>query len=438
METKVLGQSTNRLQLKDMISGLSFLIDTGADVSVIPRPKGWRGKPVNFKLYAANRTEIKVYKIQTRTIKFLKDKPLTWQFYMADVPNAILGADLLAHYKLLPDLANKILKHTSGEVFGRGLAKPTETLSINLIKDSKPFDELLRKYPSVIGITEPQPVSQEHKVYHHIETEGPPVAQKARPLNKRKLAAAKREFEKLCKLGIARPSKSPWATPIHLVEKGDSFRIVGDYRRLNACTKPDRYPVKRLTDFTSILSDTKYYSTLDLKRAFNQIAINPDDIEKTAVITPFGLFEYLAMCFGLRNAAQTFQRYADRALGDLPFAFVYIDDILIASPDLETHLEHLKIVLQRLKAFALQLNLEKCTIAKTEVSFLGYKINENGYGPLPFKVKAVIDFPKPKTVDDMRRFLGIMNFYRGSIPKAAHSQRHLNRHVKKQKRKIKR
>ena len=94
---------------------------------------------------------------------------------------------------------------------------------------------------------------------------------------------------------------------------------MGDYRKLNLCTRPDRYPVKRMMDFTSILNGTKIFSTLDLKRAFHQISVHPEDVEKTAVITPFGLFEYTAMTFGLKNAAQTFQRYADAALGDLPF-----------------------------------------------------------------------------------------------------------------------
>ena len=127
-------------------------------------------------------------------------------------------------------------------------------------------------------------------------------------------------------------------------------------------------------DFTSILHGTKIYSTLDLKRALNQIDINPDDVEKTEVITPFGLFEYTAMCFGLSNAAQTFQRYADPALGDLWFVFVYIDDILIASRALLQHLKQLKIVLDRLQTFGLQLNLSKWVIAKPQETFLGFDI----------------------------------------------------------------
>ena len=206
---------------------------------------------------------------------------------------------------------------------------------------------------------------------------------------------------------------------------------------MNACTRPDRYPVKRMIDFTAILKGTSLYSTLDLKRAFHQISVHPEDVEKTAVITPFGLFEYTAMTFGLKNAAQTFQRYADAALGDLPFVFVYIDDSLIASSFWEEHLKNLKIVLERLQIFGLQLNLEKCVLEQPKVSFLGYCICEQGYRPLENKVEAIANFPKPQNVDQLRKFLGMINFYRESIPRAAHAQRHLNKYLKNAKKKDK-
>ena len=116
---------------------------------------------------------------------------------------------------------------------------------------------------------------------------------------------------------------------------------------------------------------------------------------------------------------------------------MYIDDILIASRNWEEHLKLLRIVLERLKIFALQLNLEKCAIAKPEVSFLGYKINKQGYQPLEKKVEAMVNFPKPKTVEELRRFLGMMNFYREGIPKATHAQLHLNKYLANAKRKDK-
>ena len=434
MEAKELGgRKTNRLQMKDLNSGSTFLIDTGAELSVLPKPDDWQGEPLNIKLHAANSTPINVYDFVYRTIQFPGGKPLTWVFYVADVASPILGSDALVHFRLLVDLAGKKLVSSAGESYGQGEVALVESLSIKTISDSPDFETLLNDYPTVTGKQDPLPVPKEHKIYHYIETTGPPRAQKARKLAPHKLKAAKAEFEKLCRLGLARPSRSPWASPIHLVPKGESYRITGDYRQLNACTKPDKYPVKRLMDFTSILHGTKIYSTLDLKRAFNQIDINPDDVEKTAVITPFGLFEYTAMCFGLSNAAQTFQRYADTALGDLWFVFVYIDDILIASRTLLEHLKHLKIVLDRLKVFGLQLNLAKCVIAKPLVTFLGFDISEQGYKPTTSRVQVILNYPKPQLVKDLRRFIGILNYYRLCTPKAAHSQYHLLKFLKDSK-----
>ena len=351
---------------------------------------------------------------------------------MADVPYPILGADALAHFHFLPDLTKKTLVHPSGQIYGYGTTAPIENdfASLTIIDQAHPYSELLRKFPSVIGATEPLPVQEEQKVYHYIETKGPPVALRARKLCPERLKIAKEEFKKLCDAGLMRPSKSPWASPIHMVQKGKGFRIVGDYRCLNAQTKPDRYPVKRLLDFTTILKGCKVFSTLDLKRAYNQIPVNLADVEKTAVITPFGLFESLGMTFGLKNGAQSMQRYCDAALGDLPFVFVYIDDILIASRTAEEHEKHLAIVLERLKKFALQLNLEKCMSAQPKVTFLGYTLS-------PTKIEAIVKFPKPQTVEQMRRFVGMMNFYRESIPKAAHSQMHLNKFFTSAKKKDK-
>lgn len=145
-----------------------------------------------------------------------------------------------------------------------------------------------------------------------------------------------------------------------------------------------------------------------------------EDIEKMAVITPFGLFEYMFMTFGMRNASQSFQRYINRALGDLEFVFIYID-ILVASSSLDEHVEHLRIVFQRLKEF-LRFNVAKCVLGVPELEFLGYIVNGKGIRPTPERVKAISEFPRPKTISDLRRFLGMVNFYRRNVPHAAQLQ----------------
>ena len=141
--------------------------------------------------------------------------------------------------------------------------------------------------------------------------------QRPRRLNGVKLQAMKTEFSTLLKLGIVSRSWSPWASPLHIVPKADGqFRPCGDYRRLNAITQPNRYPLPLLQDFAGNLSGCRVFSKIDLVKGYHQIPVRPADIPKTAVTPPFGCFEYLRMPFGLRNAAQTFQRVVDGVTPD--------------------------------------------------------------------------------------------------------------------------
>jgi hypothetical protein len=169
----------------------------------------------------------------------------------------------------------------------------------------------------------------------------------------------------------------------------------GEYRRLNTVTEDDRYPLPSILDFSSNLAGCTVFSKVDLVKGYHQVPMAEADIPKTAICTPFGFFEYLFMPFGLKNAAQTFQRLMDRLFRHLTFVFVYLDDILIASKTEAEHMVHLKQVLAILQENGLQINPSKYIFAASSLSFLGHHVDATGIAPLRRHVQALMDFSPP-------------------------------------------
>ena len=262
----------------------------------------------------------------------------------------------------------------------------------------------------------------------------------ARPINQRpyrlplsKKAIVDQELDKMLEEGIIEPSSSPWASPLTLVPKKDgSIRFCVDYRALNAVTRPDAYPLPRIQDIIDSLNGAQVFSTLDLKSGYWQVPMHPDSIEKTAVATHRGLFQFKRMQFGLCNAPATFQRMMNRVILPLRrFAMVYLDDLVIFSKTEDEHHEHIAAVLQALQDHGLVVKESKCHFGVPEVKLLGYVVSANGVTADPEKVEAIRDMAPPSDVKAVRRLLGSANYYRQLIHDYAEIVRPLTELTKK-------
>ena len=406
--------------LNDNLSNRLFLIDTGAELSVVPATNlDKQFKPPTRPLIAANGSSIATY--GKRKLQFqIGSETFEWNFTIAAVERPLLGADFLRHSGLLVDVrSGKLVRPDTYQVLQLSTAVFTQnSISAGPVAPNS-CEAVVHEFPTLLTPTFDLP-SVQHGVNHHIVTQGPPVSSKVRRLAPDRLRAAREEFQHMLDLGIIRRSRSQWASPLHMVPKpGGGWRACGDFRRLNCITDDDRYPVPHIHDFAANLAGNTVFSKIDLVRGYHQIPVAKSDIAKTAVITPFGLFEFLRMPFGLKCAAQTFQRLMDSICADLDFLFIYLDDILVASKSLSEHKHHLRTLFKRLADNGLIINREKCEFAKAKLNFLGYTVDCNGAIPPVEKVQAIVDFPSPTTKKGLSEFIGMVVYYHRFIPHAA-------------------
>ena len=252
-----------------------------------------------------------------------------------------------------------------------------------------------------------------------IDTNGhPPIKLRPYRVPLRLRSEVDKNINEMLKAKVIQRSKSPWSFPLVVVSKKDgTSRMCVDFRRLNKITRPMSTPLPLIDDIIGGLDKAKYFTTLDLKSGYWQVAMDPADKEKTAFACHKGLFEFNVMPFGLCNAPGTFQQLMTTVLeGFEPFSVAYLDDIIIWSSSAEEHFEHIQKVLDRIRKYGLKLKLKKCSFFATETSYLGFIINEHGVKPDPDKVAAIRTLPPPTTVKQVRSFIGMSSYYRRFIP----------------------
>lgn len=245
-----------------------------------------------------------------------------------------------------------------------------------------------------------------------------PVFCRARPLPYALRDRVEAELDEMLRCGVIEPvDTSEWATPLVPVRKADGgLRICADYKvTLNPALLIDRYPLPKIDDLLVRLNGARVFSKIDLTQAYNQVELD-DSKEYTVINTHKGLFRYNRLVYGLSSSPGIFQRIMSNLLKDLPQVEVFLDDIIIGSVDIKSHLETLEKVLERLRSHGMKLKESKCSFLLEEVQYLGYIISKDGIKVDPTKIEGILKIPRPLNITELRSFLGVVNFYARFVP----------------------
>ena len=322
-----------------------------------------------------------------------------------------------------------------------GVLQPAELIQVNPIQESQeklkvPIDEslfraqiskelgaedtnkvlaLLMKYGECFAVDNSE-LGRCNLAQHSIDT-GPvkPVRQLPYSNAWKQREIIQKEVSEMLEDGVISPSISPWASPVVLVIKPDkTWRFCVDYRRLNALTQVPVYPLPRIEDSLSRLEGSCIFSNLDLQCGFWQIPLNPNDIKKTAFVTADGHYEFNFMPYGLAGAPASFQAMMDVLLAGLKWntCLIYLDDVVLFSSTIDQHLMRLEAVLIRIMEANLRIKLKKCHFFESILKILGFVVDKNGILPDPAKLRAVRDYPQPKSIKETQSFIGLCSFYR--------------------------
>lgn len=279
----------------------------------------------------------------------------------------------------------------------------------------KDLTDLLQQFPRVTQDTLGRCTLVKHEI--RLIPDAHPIKQAPYRLNPEKRRVMQEEVNYLLDHGLAEPSRSPWASPCLLAPKpGGQFRLCTDYRKLNAVTIQDSYPLPLIDSLVDSVGQAQFVTKIDLQKGYYQVALTEASKDISAFVTPDGLFQYTCMPFGLSNAPATFQRVMNFVIRQLEGTFVYLDDLLVVSNSWEVHLTRLSSLLQRLEEAGFTINLPKSNFGQATVTYLGHVVGQGQTRPKQANIEAILDFPRPSNKREVQRFIGMCGFYRRFCP----------------------
>jgi len=256
-----------------------------------------------------------------------------------------------------------------------------------------------------------------------------PVNQRMRPVPPNLKEDLRAQLDSWLKNEVIEPSSSPWSSPlVPVTKKTGETRWVLDFRRVNDLSVTDSFPTPNISEILSSLGKSRYFSTLDASQAYHLIEVEKDSRPITAFATTFGLFQFLRMPFGLKNSSASYCRFVQRLVDILgvPGIVAYLDDVLVHSADLETHVHLIRLVFQAHKEAGIRLNASKTHLFQEEVEYLGHLVDAEGVKLIPSYVQKITEWPLPQTGKELSAFLGFTNYYRDFLPGFANVTAELN------------
>ena len=274
--------------------------------------------------------------------------------------------------------------------------------------------DLVRRYPDVFTDMPGETDVIQHQIRLSDDT---PIRCKPYPLTYAMREELRNEVDTMLEMGVVRPSTSPYASPIVMVKKKDgSNRVCVDFRKLNKITEVDPEPMTTAEDLFRRLSGKKYLSKIDLTKGYWQIPVAPEDVHKTAFVTPDGQYEFTRMPFGMVNSGATLVRGLRKILDGMPGVGSYIDDIVIYSDSWEDHIRTLKELFGRLRKARITARPTNCLLGASRMEFLGHQVGGDVITPSRDNLEKVQNTPRPTTKKQVRSFLGLVGYYRDHIP----------------------